>query len=62
MEFENEVWVLDYKTGESPGRCGSWRSRTRAQLGEYCAAVRAIYPGKAVRGLLVFSGGEAMEA
>jgi len=60
VEFENEVWVLDYKTGESPDD-GVLADQYRAQLGEYCASVRAIYPGKAVRGLLVFSGGEVME-
>jgi ATP-dependent helicase/nuclease subunit A len=61
VEFEHEVWVLDYKTGESPGDV-TLAEQYRAQLGEYCAAVRTIYPGKAVRGLLVFSGGEVMEA
>ena len=61
VEFENEVWVLDYKTGESADDV-ALAERYRAQLGEYCASVRTIYPGKAVRGLLVFSGGEVMEA
>ena len=61
VEFDNEVWVLDYKTGESPQNT-ILADQYRAQLGEYCAAVRSVYPDKSVRGLLVFSGGELMEA
>jgi ATP-dependent helicase/nuclease subunit A len=61
VEFENEVWVLDYKTGENPDDV-VLAEQYRAQLGEYCASVRAIFPGKAVRGLLLFSGGEVLEA
>jgi ATP-dependent helicase/nuclease subunit A len=60
VEFENEVWVLDYKTGENPDDA-ALAGKYRTQLGEYCAALRAVYPGKTVRGLLVFSGGEVME-
>jgi len=60
VEFENELWVLDYKTGESAGNA-LLAEQYRMQVGEYCAAVRAIYPGKAVRGLLVFAGGQVVE-
>jgi ATP-dependent helicase/nuclease subunit A len=60
VEFEDEVWVLDYKTGERAGDT-ALAQQYRAQLGEYCAAVRAIYPGRTVRGLLVFGGAEVVE-
>jgi ATP-dependent helicase/nuclease subunit A len=61
VEFEGEVWVLDYKTGESaddPALAATYR----AQLESYRAAVRDLYPGKSVRGLLIFGGGRVMEA
>jgi ATP-dependent helicase/nuclease subunit A len=60
VEFESEVWVLDYKTGESPADT-LLADQYRTQIGEYCAAVRAVYPGTPVRGLIVFSGGQLME-
>ena len=49
VEFDNEVWVLDYKTGASAGL---------AQLEEYRSAMQAIYPGKTVRCALIFSDGK----
>ncbi|MBI3903064.1 MAG: UvrD-helicase domain-containing protein [Nitrosomonadales bacterium] len=48
VEFDNEVWVLDYKTGESADP---------AQLMEYRDAMRAIYAGKEVRCALLFMDG-----
>ncbi len=56
VEFENEVWVLDYKTGATPDR-----APYRAQMSEYRSAMQSIYAGKAVRCALVFADGTLSE-
>jgi ATP-dependent helicase/nuclease subunit A len=53
VEFADEVWVLDYKTGDAPQAAG----RYRAQLDAYRQAMASLAPGKAVRAALVFAGG-----
>jgi len=53
VELAEEVWVLDYKTGEAPQAA----SRHRAQLEAYRMAMAALYPGKPVRAAVVFAGG-----
>jgi ATP-dependent helicase/nuclease subunit A len=59
VEFEREIWVLDYKTGESTdgGDLAAAARPYRAQLAEYRAAIRGFFPGKAVHAALLFSGG-----
>ncbi len=54
VEFESEVWVLDYKTG-------SELADHKAQLEEYRSAMQAVYPGKRVRCALIYSGGKFAE-
>ena len=55
VEFESEVWVLDYKTGAE--------SQTHStQLEEYRAAMQAIHPNKVVRCALIFADGKFVEA
>ena len=55
VEFEHEVWVLDYKTGMA--------SESHApQLQEYRSAMQTIYPGKTIRCGLIFAGGKFLEA
>ncbi|MEW6561611.1 MAG: UvrD-helicase domain-containing protein [Pseudomonadota bacterium] len=52
VEFADAVWVLDYKMGE--------REESRpyqAQMREYCNAMRAVFPGKAVQGALIYANG-----
>ena len=56
VEFDDEVWVLDYKTSESADP-----APYRAQLAEYCSAMRAVYAGKTVRCALVFADGALCE-
>ena len=56
VEFEDEVWVLDYKTGESDDI-----APYRAQLVEYRSAMQAVYAGKVVRCVLVFVDGAVSE-
>jgi ATP-dependent helicase/nuclease subunit A len=56
VEFENEVWVLDYKTGAShdPGPY-------RAQMMEYRSAMQSVYADKTVCCALVFADGTLTE-
>jgi ATP-dependent helicase/nuclease subunit A len=56
VEFDSEVWVLDYKLGDSEDA-----ARHRAQMQEYRAAMQAVYAGKAVRCVLVFADGVVKE-
>ena len=53
VEFADEIWVLDYKTGDAPQSVG----RHRAQLDAYRQAIAALAAGKPVRAALVFAGG-----
>jgi ATP-dependent helicase/nuclease subunit A len=59
VEFEREIWVLDYKTGETadPDDLAAAARPYRAQLAGYRAAIRGFFPGKAVHAALLFSGG-----
>jgi ATP-dependent helicase/nuclease subunit A len=56
VEFDDEVWVLDYKLGESEDA-----ARYRAQMQEYRIAMQAVYAGKTVRCALVFADGVLSE-
>ena len=52
VEFDDEVWVLDYKLGDSEDA-----ARYRVQMQEYQTAMQSVYAGKAVRCALVFADG-----
>jgi ATP-dependent helicase/nuclease subunit A len=52
VEFEREVWVLDYKTG-----AGNIDSH-HAQIAAYCDAVMPLYKNKTVRGAVIDLMGE----
>ncbi len=56
VEFDAEVWVLDYKTGTS-----AEAGVHAAQLHEYRDAMRAVYSGKAVRCGVIFVDGKLTE-
>ena len=56
VEFEDEVWVLDYKLGDSEDA-----ARYCAQMDEYRSAMQAVYSGKTVRCALVFADGMLSE-
>ena len=53
VEFGDEVWILDYKTGKN-------EAAYQAQMNEYRAAMQAVYD-KPVRCGLVFSDGALVE-
>jgi len=56
VEFDNEVWVLDYKLGDSEDA-----ARYRAQMHEYRSAMQTVYAGKTVRCALLFADGVLSE-
>ena len=56
VEFDDEVWVLDYKLGDSEDA-----ARYRAQMQEYRAAMQSVYAGKRVHCALLFAGGTMSE-
>ena len=59
VEFDDEIWVLDYKTGESidADNLEAAARPYRNQLTEYCEALGELIPGKPVKSALIFSGG-----
>jgi len=63
VEFSDEVWVLDYKTGAPPGSEGlpAAVAGHAAQMDDYVRALRLLLPGRPVRALLVFAGGLHVE-
>jgi len=56
VEFDEEVWVLDYKLADSEDA-----ARYRAQMQEYQTAMQSVYAGKKVRCALVFADGALSE-
>jgi ATP-dependent helicase/nuclease subunit A len=56
VEFDEEIWVLDYKMGGSEDV-----SRYRVQMQEYRDSMRAVYAGKTVRCALIFGDGQWLE-
>jgi len=56
VEFDDEVWVLDYKLGDSEDA-----ARYHAQMQEYQKAMQTVYAGKTVRCALVFADGALRE-
>jgi ATP-dependent helicase/nuclease subunit A len=52
VEFDTEVWVLDYKLTDS-----GHANTHDAQLREYQAAMQSVYSGKVVRCALIFADG-----
>lgn len=57
VEFDHEVWVLDYKTGALKGVPQPLLTDYRTQVGAYCAHVARAFPGRPIRGLIIFAGG-----
>jgi len=61
VEFDDAVWVLDYKTGDEKAAGATLIAAYRAQVAEYCAAVAKLYPGRPVRGAIVFTDSNVLE-
>jgi ATP-dependent helicase/nuclease subunit A len=56
VEYDDEVWVLDYKTGETADP-----APYRAQMAEYQNAMQSVYAGKKIRCALLFADGMLSE-
>ncbi len=56
VEFDDEVWILDYKTGAMSDPVSH-----SVQMQEYRVAMQAVYAGKLVRCALLFSDGTLCE-
>jgi ATP-dependent helicase/nuclease subunit A len=61
VEFEREVWVLDYKAGEKKATDTALIEEYRVQVAEYCAAIAKAWPARPVKGLIVFSDAGVLE-
>jgi len=60
VEFTDEVWVLDYKTGGLSEPDLAERARPHLdQMQRYQHAAQNLYPGKSIRTVLVFADGQA---
>jgi len=59
VEFDDAVWVLDYKTGGLDEADLARRAAPHlAQIEDYRAAMAALYPDRPVRAALVFTDGQ----
>ncbi|GAB4057746.1 UvrD-helicase domain-containing protein [Uliginosibacterium sediminicola] len=58
VEFADEAWVLDYKSGTAQT---ALLEQYRSQVQDYCIALQHLIPAKTVRGLLVFADGTNIE-
>ncbi|MDO8988003.1 MAG: UvrD-helicase domain-containing protein [Sideroxyarcus sp.] len=56
VEFDDAVWVLDYKLGDSGDA-----ARYRSQMQEYRAAMQSVYTGKRIHSALLFADGTMSE-
>jgi len=55
VEFDDDIWVLDYKTGNSAATARPALATYRAQVAGYCEALKRVYPDRRVRGAIIFS-------
>lgn len=61
VEFDDEIWILDYKAGILNYKTGLNAAPYHAQLEEYRTAMQATYAGKKVRCALLFADGTLRE-
>ncbi len=61
VEFENEVWVLDYKTGARVEIDDVRIEQYRAQVAGYLEAVKHAFPRQQVRAAIVFADASTLE-
>ncbi|MFN3594665.1 MAG: UvrD-helicase domain-containing protein, partial [Thiobacillaceae bacterium] len=62
VDFGDEVWVLDYKTGDVSEADPKRRAEPyRDQLAAYRAAMGQLYPGRRLRAALIFADASLLE-
>jgi ATP-dependent helicase/nuclease subunit A len=54
------VSVIDFKTGRVPDSTAAIPKSHHAQMQAYCAALRVIFPGREVRGALLYTAGPVL--
>ena len=59
---ETRVSVIDFKTGRTPGGADEIPAAHKAQMAAYADALRVIFPGRAVRAALLYTGTPRMFA
>jgi len=58
VEFDDAFWVLDYKSSHGDSlRLEDYRS----QVATYCQAVACVFPGRSVRGALIFADASVVD-
>jgi ATP-dependent helicase/nuclease subunit A len=62
VEFDDAVWVLDYKTGDDNRMTSEaeWVARHRPQLAGYRALLAALYPGRPIHAALLLVDGRLL--
>lgn len=60
VEFDDGMWVLDYKTGEAKSADPVLIEQYRSQVSEYCAAMRRLYARRRVSGAIVFADADVL--
>lgn len=60
VEFDTEVWILDYKTDQT-GNPQQLIERHRTQLTEYQAAMRASFPAHSIHCAIISATGELVK-
>jgi ATP-dependent helicase/nuclease subunit A len=63
VEFDDAVWLIDYKTGDDGRRLADAElaERHRAQLAGYQSLLAALYPGKPVHAALLLADGRLIQ-
>jgi len=56
VEFDDSVWVLDYKTGASGGYPEALAAPYLGQMREYRSAMESVFSGKKIHCALIFPG------
>jgi ATP-dependent helicase/nuclease subunit A len=57
---KDRISVIDFKTGRVPDSDAAIPAAHRAQMQAYAAALTVIFPGHAIRSLLLYTGGPAL--
>jgi ATP-dependent helicase/nuclease subunit A len=62
VEFDDSVWVLDYKTGDDSRMASEaeWVARHHPQLGGYRTLLAALYPGRPIHAALLLADGRLL--
>jgi ATP-dependent helicase/nuclease subunit A len=61
VEFDDEIWVLDYKTGDARETVDGRIEEYLAQVGHYRQALQQAFPRLAVRAAIVFADATTLE-